>query len=81
MSYLVGMTADTCRCTIAEIIMLSSAYLRAPHCRASDTDTTDEILHSALEHARDMRYCQRGDCVVALHRIGNASVIKLVDIK
>lgn len=49
--------------------------------RASDTDTTDEILHAALEHAKDMRYCQRGDCVVALHRIGNASVIKLVDIK
>lgn len=49
--------------------------------RASDSDTTDEILHAALDHAKDMKYCQRGDCVVALHRIGNASVIKLVDIK
>ena len=26
-------------------------------------------------------YAARGDCVVALHRIGNASVIKVVDIK
>ena len=24
-------------------------------CSASDTDTTDEILHAALEHAKDMR--------------------------
>lgn len=49
--------------------------------RASDSDTTDEILHAALDYAKDMRYCRTGDCVVALHRIGNASVIKLVDIK
>lgn len=49
--------------------------------RATDSDTTDEILAAALEHAREMRYCARGDCVVALHRIGNASVIKVVDIK
>jgi len=49
--------------------------------RASDSDTTDEILQSALDHAKEMRYCAKGDCVVALHRIGNASVIKLVDIK
>lgn len=49
--------------------------------RASDSDTTDELLHAALDHARDMKYCARGDTVVAMHRIGNASVIKLVDIK
>jgi hypothetical protein len=41
--------------------------------RASDSDTTDEILHAALEHAKDMKLCRPGDCVVALHRIGNAS--------
>ena len=69
------------RCTFADVDTLRSVRLCGSCCRASDTDTTDEILHSALEHARDMRYCQRGDCVVALHRIGNASVIKLVDIK
>ena len=49
--------------------------------RATDTDTTDEILQAAIEHAKDMRYCQRGDSIVALHRIGNASVIKIVEIK
>ena len=42
-------------------------------CRASDSDTTDEILQAALEHAKDMKLCRPGDCVVALHRIGNAS--------
>ena len=49
--------------------------------RATDSDTTDEILAAALEHAKAMRYAAPGDCVVALHRIGNASVIKVVDIK
>ncbi|KAK9817082.1 hypothetical protein WJX72_009259 [[Myrmecia] bisecta] len=49
--------------------------------RATDTDTTDEILQAAIEHAKQLKYCQRGDCIVALHRIGNASVIKIVDIK
>ncbi|KAF5833151.1 pyruvate kinase [Dunaliella salina] len=49
--------------------------------RATDTDTTDEILAAALEHAKSMRYCAKGDSIVALHRIGNASVIKIVDIK
>ena len=50
-------------------------------CSASDSDTTDEILHAALDHAKAMGYCNRGDTIVALHRIGNASVIKLIDIK
>jgi hypothetical protein len=46
--------------------------------RATDTDTTDEILAAAVEHAKRLRYCAKGDCIVALHRIGNASVIKIV---
>jgi len=49
--------------------------------RATDTDTTDEILAAAIEHAKRARYCAKGDSIVALHRIGNASVIKIVDIK
>eukprot|EP00884_Botryococcus_braunii_P001900 jgi/Botrbrau1/11710/Bobra.0195s0039.1 len=49
--------------------------------RATDSDTTDEILQASLEHAKRLRYCAPGDCIVALHRIGNASVIKIVDIK
>ncbi|GFR44064.1 hypothetical protein Agub_g5224, partial [Astrephomene gubernaculifera] len=44
--------------------------------RATDSDTTDEILAAAIEHAKRMRYCAKGDSIVALHRIGNASVIK-----
>ena len=49
--------------------------------RATDTDTTDEILAAAVEHAKRLGYCVKGDSLVALHRIGNASVIKIVDIK
>jgi pyruvate kinase len=49
--------------------------------RATDSDTTDEVLAAAVEHAKEKGYCQRGDSIVALHRIGNASVIKIVDIK
>jgi pyruvate kinase len=49
--------------------------------RATDSDTTDEILQASIEHAKAMKYCAKGDCIVALHRIGNASVIKIVDVK
>ena len=38
------------------------------------------VLQASIEHAKAMRYCAKGDCVVALHRIGNASVIKIVDV-
>ena len=48
--------------------------------RATDADTTDEILSAAIEHAKQAGYCQAGECIVALHRIGNASVIKIVNI-
>ena len=49
--------------------------------RATDTDTIDEILSSAIVHAKKAKYCISGDAVVALHRIGHASVIKIVDVK
>lgn len=39
------------------------------------------VMQASVEYAKQMRYCGRGDCIVALHRIGNASVIKIVDIK
>ena len=48
--------------------------------RATDTDTTDEILNAAIEHAKVAGYCHSGECVVALHRIGKAAVIKIVNI-
>lgn len=41
---------------------------------------TVHISHTS-RHAKAMRYCSKGDSIVALHRIGNASVIKIVDIK
>ena len=40
-----------------------------------------EILAAAIEHAKRNRLVTKGDSIVALHRIGNASVIKIVDIK
>ena len=40
-----------------------------------------QVLAAAIEHAKSNGYCARGDSIVALHRIGNASVIKIVDIK
>lgn len=40
-----------------------------------------QVLAAAIDHAKAMRYCAKGDSIVALHRIGNASVIKIVDIK
>ena len=41
----------------------------------------EAALQASIEHAKENRYCSRGDCIVALHRIGNASVIKIVDVK
>ena len=49
--------------------------------KASDSDTTDEILNSALDFAKSRGFCKVGDSVVALHRIGVASVIKIVEVK
>ncbi len=44
------------------------------------------LLRLSLPHASaclhtQAKYIQKGDSIVALHRIGNASVIKIVDIK
>ena len=61
----------------AAVIALPYSAHGIDHARIGD----DEILAAALEHAKAMRYAAPGDCVVALHRIGNASVIKVVDIK
>ena len=49
--------------------------------RATDTDTTDSILAQAIEHAKVAGFCAPGDAVVALHRIGSASVVKIVTCK
>ncbi|KAL2643733.1 hypothetical protein R1flu_011320 [Riccia fluitans] len=49
--------------------------------KATDSDTTDEILNAAISYALKTNLCQHGDAIVALHRIGAASVIKIMDIK
>lgn len=36
---------------------------------------------AAIDLAKKMQYSAVGDSIVALHRIGNASVIKIVDVK
>ena len=38
-------------------------------------------LQAAIEVAKQLKHCSKGDSIVALHRIGNASVIKIVDVK
>lgn len=31
--------------------------------------------------AKQLKYCQRGDSVVAVHRIGHSAVIKISEVK
>mmetsp|Transcript_10364 Transcript_10364/g.12122 ORF Transcript_10364/g.12122 Transcript_10364/m.12122 type:complete len:513 (+) Transcript_10364:90-1628(+) len=49
--------------------------------RATDVDTTDDILAAAVQQAKKAGYCKQGDSLVALYRIGAASVIKILDIQ
>lgn len=46
--------------------------------KATDADSSDEILNAALEYAVSRNLCKAGDSVVALHRLGNASLIKIM---
>ncbi|MCO5590506.1 hypothetical protein L7F22_044476 [Adiantum nelumboides] len=49
--------------------------------QGKETDTSDEILSFAISHILERGLCKHGDAIVALHRIGASSVIKIVDIK
>ena len=49
--------------------------------RATDSESTEEILEAALKKAMEKGLCQPGDSIVALHRIGAASVIKICIVK
>ena len=54
------------------------------HCSLSLTAVSplpEESLCNSLLQLPQAKYIQKGDSIVALHRIGNASVIKIVDIK
>ncbi|KAL6966212.1 pyruvate kinase [Sarracenia purpurea var. burkii] len=55
--------------------------LCAGSARASHAESTEEALEFALQHAKAQGLCKDGDAVVVLHRIGTASVIKIVTTK
>ncbi|GFP99612.1 pyruvate kinase cytosolic isozyme [Phtheirospermum japonicum] len=57
------------------------SILCAGSARASHEESTEEALEFALEHAKAKGLCKVGDAVVALHRIGTASIIKIVNVK
>jgi pyruvate kinase len=49
--------------------------------KATDSESTEVILDAALKSAVQKQLCKPGDAVVALHRIGVASVIKICIVK
>ncbi|KAH9746895.1 Pyruvate kinase [Citrus sinensis] len=49
--------------------------------KATDAESTEVILEGALKSAIEKGLCSPGDAVVALHRIGVASVIKICIVK
>ncbi|WOK92809.1 pyruvate kinase, cytosolic isozyme [Canna indica] len=49
--------------------------------KATDAESTEDILEAALKSAVQKKLCKPGDAVVALHRIGVASVIKICIVK
>ncbi|KAL3615862.1 hypothetical protein CASFOL_040156 [Castilleja foliolosa] len=55
--------------------------LCAGSARASREESTEEALEFALQHGKCKGLCQVGDAVVVLHRIGAASIIKIVTVK
>ncbi|EEC70399.1 hypothetical protein OsI_01382 [Oryza sativa Indica Group] len=52
--------------------------LSAATAKAFDNEATEEALGFAISNAKAMGLCNSGESVVALHRIGTASVIKLL---
>ncbi|CAL4964176.1 unnamed protein product [Urochloa decumbens] len=54
--------------------------LSAANAKASDSEATEEAIGFAIENAKAMGLCITGESVVALHRIGIASVIKLLTV-
>ncbi|KAF7029318.1 hypothetical protein CFC21_041107 [Triticum aestivum] len=54
--------------------------LSAGTAKAFDSEATEEALRFAMKNAKEMGLCNAGDSIVALHRIGNASVIKLLTV-
>ncbi|XP_058730613.1 pyruvate kinase, cytosolic isozyme [Vicia villosa] len=55
--------------------------LSAGSARASHAETTEEALDFAIQYAKTKGLCNNGDSVVALHRVGVASIIKILTVK
>ncbi|XP_002983872.2 pyruvate kinase, cytosolic isozyme isoform X1 [Selaginella moellendorffii] len=49
--------------------------------KATDSESTDDILNAALRYALGKNLCHSGESIVAIHRIGAASVIKIMEVK
>ncbi|URE38889.1 Pyruvate kinase [Musa troglodytarum] len=49
--------------------------------KSSDTESTDEAIEFAIQHAKAGGLCKPGESVVALHRVGVASVIKILTVQ
>ncbi|XP_010923031.1 pyruvate kinase, cytosolic isozyme-like [Elaeis guineensis] len=54
--------------------------LSAGTAKASHSESTEQALEFAMQHAKAVGLCKPGDSIVALHRVGTASVIKLLTI-
>ncbi|KAG6511930.1 pyruvate kinase, cytosolic isozyme [Zingiber officinale] len=49
--------------------------------KSSDSESTDEAIEFALHHAKATGLCKPGESIVALHRVGVASMIKIMTVK
>lgn len=67
-------------CASSSAQLERTVLLRRTYARLMISEQT-LLVQSSIDFAKQQRLCVRGDCIVALHRIGNASVIKIVDIK
>ncbi|CDY11933.1 BnaC03g13590D [Brassica napus] len=55
--------------------------LYAGSARASHDESTEEAIEFATQHGKEKQLCKTGDSVVALLRVGNASLIKILTVK
>ncbi|XP_045793816.1 pyruvate kinase, cytosolic isozyme-like [Trifolium pratense] len=55
--------------------------LSAASARASHEETTEDAIEFALQCAKGKGLCVNGDSVVVLHRVGTASIIKILTVK
>ncbi|XP_004505349.1 pyruvate kinase, cytosolic isozyme-like [Cicer arietinum] len=55
--------------------------LSAASARASHAETTEDAIDFALQFAKTKGLCINGDSVVVLHRVGTASIIKILTVK